>query len=66
MHLFDLIMTGLAIYLSIGVVFALPFIFKGIRTIDQAAQSTSFAFKTIIFPGAIMLWPILLKKWMDA
>jgi len=66
MHLADFAMIGLAIYLSIGVVFALSFILKGIHTIDQAAQSSSIAFKTIIFPGAIMLWPILLKKWMDA
>ncbi|MGH1364691.1 MAG: hypothetical protein ACRBF0_14105 [Calditrichia bacterium] len=50
-------------YLAIGVVFAIPFAFRGAKAIDSAAKEATWGFKLLVIPGAVMLWPFLLKRW---
>lgn len=64
MHFIEIILLGLAAYLLIGIIFAGAFMTKGIRTVDNIASSSSLGFKVVILPGVVMLWPILLKKWI--
>ncbi len=56
----------MAIYLLAGLVFAIVFVIKGVRVFDDGAHGTSIGFRIIILPGAILLWPVLLKKWIHA
>jgi len=53
-----------AIYLVVGVLFVIPFLMKGLTKVDAGAHGSTIGFKIIILPGVIVLWPVLLKKWM--
>ena len=53
-----------AIYLSCGLLFAIPFVIKGVSKIDEGAQGGSVGFRIIIIPGTMIFWPVLLRKWI--
>ena len=60
MAVFDLIV----IYLGIGVLFSLAFVMKGCSRIDADARESGLGFRLLIFPGAVILWPYLLRLWI--
>jgi len=60
----DLIFTIAGIYLICGFVFALAFVFKGARVIDEGAKDSTLGFKIIIIPASMVFWPLLLIKWI--
>jgi len=62
----NIILTILLIYLSCGFVFAIPFVIKGANKIDEGAHGATWGFRLIIMPATIVLWPVLLKKWIAA
>lgn len=53
----------LAVYLALGVVFAVAFVWKGAAAIDPAARAGTWGFRVMIFPGAVLLWPALARRW---
>ena len=55
----------LGIYLLCGLVFAVPFVVVGVKRIDLHALHGSWGFRLLIFPGAMALWPLLLRRWMS-
>ena len=63
---FELIVTiffiFLAIYLLIGLFFALGFLNKGAATIDDNATHLPIRVKILLFPASVALWVILWKK----
>jgi hypothetical protein len=61
-----LFVYGLAAYLAAGLIFALCFVIAGIGRIDAAARDSSLGFRLIVLPGAVALWPLLLKRWIEA
>ena len=58
--------TALGLYLALGVVFAVAFVAAGARRLDPQAAKGSLGFKLLILPGAVLLWPILLRRWIGA
>lgn len=54
------------IYLAAGFLFAIPFVLKGVSKIDEGAYGATWGFRVIIVPGAMLFWPLLLKKWIKA
>ena len=63
----EIILMIVAVYLLCGLLFAIPFIIKGVTAIDpDGAHGTKWAFRIIIIPGTMVFWPVLLKKWMAA
>lgn len=54
------------VYLAIGLLFALPFVIKGVTKIDEGAVGSGWGFRLIIIPGVMVFWPVLLKKWIKA
>ena len=60
------ILVTVAVYLFAGLVFAIPFILKGVTKIDEGAHGTKWGFRIIIIPGTIVFWPFLLKRWIKA
>lgn len=54
--------TVLLLYLIIGILFAVFFLWKGLARMDEKTIGTSWFFKALILPGTIALWPILLRK----
>ena len=57
------ILVFLGAYLACGLLFALPFAFLGVGRIDPHASHGSWGFRLLIIPGALALWPILLRRW---
>jgi hypothetical protein len=59
----ELILLVVASYLLAGLLFGLAFVAVGVTRIDPAARGTSAAFRLLILPGSVALWPILAAKW---
>lgn len=66
MLLVYIILAIVAIYLFAGLVFAIPFVIKGVAKIDEGAHGSTWGFRIIIIPGVIVFWPWLLKKWLKS
>ena len=62
----NIILLIVAVYLFAGLLFAIPFIFKGVTKIDEGAHGSKWGFRIIIIPGTIVFWPVLLKKCRKA
>jgi len=60
------LLSAFAVYLIPGVVFALGFVLFGVEKVDATAHGATPGFRLIIIPGAVLLWPILLRKWLKA
>lgn len=56
----------LQVYLLLGMLFSILFIWKGLTKVDPATQGSSIWFKLIIFPGLCAFWPLLLFKWIKS
>jgi hypothetical protein len=50
-------------YAFLGLLFAGPFLVRGVMRLDPAAKGTSLAFRLAILPGTVALWPVLARKW---
>lgn len=61
-----LLVHGLAAYTAAGLIFALWFVIAGIGRLDAAARDVGFTFRLIVLPGVAALWPLLLKRWIEA
>jgi hypothetical protein len=66
MLIVTVIFSLVAIYLAAGLVFAIPFVTKGVTQIDEGAAGSKWGFRVIIIPGVMVFWPLLLRKWMKA
>jgi len=66
MPIASLIISVVAIYFSVGLVFAIAFAVRGVERVDSAARGSSIAFRVTILPGTVALWPVLLMKWRKA
>jgi hypothetical protein len=55
----------LTVYATLGLLFAVPFVLRGIGRIDAAAQESSWGFRVLVLPGAAALWPLLLRRWLS-
>lgn len=53
---------GLIAYAMLGVVVALVFLAVGIERVDPAARG-AYAFRPLLLPGLILLWPLVLWRW---
>lgn len=58
------LVNAFAIYVAIGLVFAVAFVWKGVGRIDPAAVQGTTGFRVLIIPGTIALWPILARRWL--
>ena len=57
------ILTGAAAaYLAIGLLFAVPFAARWCGRLDPAARLGSPGFRLLIVPGAMLLWPWLVRR----
>lgn len=60
-----IILYLIMVYLILGIVFALWFITRLVYKVDEGAMDAPWSFKLIIFPGCVVLWPLLLKKYLN-
>ena len=52
-------------YLACWLVFTIPFALVGVKKIDPHAMHGSWGFRVLIVPGAMALWPLLLRRWVS-
>jgi hypothetical protein len=53
----------LALYASLGLVFAVPFVWLGVQRLDSEAQGSGVGFRLPILPGVAAFWPMFLCRW---
>lgn len=53
-----------AVYLGAGALFAGPFAFRLVNRMDVVAAHGTWAFRLLLLPGATLLWPLLLGRWL--
>lgn len=54
---------ALETYASLGLMFAVPFVWVGVQRLDPEAQGSGIAFRLFILPGVVAFWPMLLHRW---
>ena len=54
----------LGLYLSSGLVFAIPFVLVGVGRVDPHAAHGSWGFRVLIIPGTMFFWPLLARRWL--
>ena len=59
----EAVVFALALYLGMGLVFALLFAWRGAAAIDPAAREGTIGFRLLIVPASALLWPLLLARW---
>jgi hypothetical protein len=62
----ELLVGTLTGYASVGFLFAIAFLARGVARIDGQAAGASLGFRLIILPGVTALWPFLLGRWIGA
>ena len=60
-----LLVGALYLYNIAGLVFAIAFVITGVKRIDSQAIGSGSGFRLLIFPGAVALWPLLLRRWIS-
>ncbi len=53
------------VYLLIGLVFAVPFVTRGVGRIDPVAREGTWGFRLLIIPGILVFWPLLARRWQS-
>ena len=49
-------------YLALGLLFAVFFTVRGVHTFGEAERRGTWGFRLLVVPGAMLLWPVLLKR----
>ena len=57
------IVYTLAVYASLGLVFAVPFVSLGVQRLDSEALGSGIGFRLLILPGVAAFWPMFLYRW---
>lgn len=64
MSLAAVIATVIELWLAIGLLFSLAFVTVGVQRVDRGAIGAPWGFRLLLIPGATMLWPLLLARWL--
>jgi hypothetical protein len=56
------IVQCVTIWLAVGAVVGVAFLFLGIDRVDPAARG-SYAFRPLLLPGLVLLWPFVAARW---
>ena len=53
-------------YVGAGVVVASVFVAVGVGRVDLRAADAGWGFRVLIMPGSVLLWPVVLWRWLQA
>ncbi len=62
----EIILVAALAYLQAGLAVGVPFVWRGVSRVDEAARGTPAGFRLLILPGVVALWPPLAAKWLKA
>jgi hypothetical protein len=57
------IVYTMALYVGLGLVFGVPFVWPGVQRLDSEAQGSGIGFRLLILPGVAVFWPMFLDRW---
>ena len=57
-----LLLSVLAGYGAAGLLVGVAFLVWGIERLDAAAVG-AYAFRPLLLPGLVLLWPLVLRRW---
>jgi hypothetical protein len=60
------IIAGIAVYAAAGVVTGLAFVLFGVSRVPPEPASVTVGARVLFLPGAAILWPIVLGRWLNA
>ena len=60
----QIVVTVAALYAAAGVLAALGFVTFGLARVTAAPAT--FGARLLILPGAALLWPLILARWMTS
>ncbi len=52
----------LAAYAGLGLLFAVPFVWRGVQRLDPEAEGSRLGFRLLILPGTAAFWPLFLYR----
>jgi hypothetical protein len=58
------IVSAIGLYLGVGVLIALPFVWRGAGRLDPRGLGSGVGFRAILIPASVVLWPWLLIWWI--
>lgn len=61
----NVIVWAATVYGWIGLAVAVLFLTLGVARVDPAARG-AYAFRPLLLPGAALLWPYVLRRWVRA
>jgi hypothetical protein len=59
-----ILLNIVGLYLLLGLLFSLVFLWKGLNRVDPTTKGSSFYFKLLIIPGMIVFWIFFLGRWI--
>ncbi|MFN7117585.1 MAG: hypothetical protein ACK4TA_12355 [Saprospiraceae bacterium] len=64
MSFITIIVALFYLYLGVGLLFGLWFVFRGVNHLDHQMESASWQVRLLLLPGTAALWVVLLNKWL--
>lgn len=58
----SLILDAACLYGGLGLAVAAAFLLLGLDRVDPAARG-AYAFRPLLVPGLVLLWPLVLWRW---
>lgn len=53
-------------YLLAGLLFGCWFVFKGVNKVDPGMEGAPWTLRVLLLPGSMAIWPVLIKKVLNA
>jgi hypothetical protein len=63
-NIISIVINIIGIYLALGFVFSLVFMWKGLAKVDESVKGSGWFFKVLIFSGMVAFWVLFLNKWL--
>ncbi len=61
-----LALYGSALYAVLGVCVALAFVVLGVTRVLPQPATVTIPARVLLFPGAVVLWPVVVRRWLQA
>lgn len=58
--------TAVLAWCAIGLLVAIPFLLVGVGRAVEGASGSSVAFRLVVLPAAVLLWPVILRRWIGS
>jgi hypothetical protein len=66
MEMAEWILLAAGGYAAAGALFAAAFVGWGVGRVDPLTREAGWGFRLLLLPGAALLWPCLLRRWIRA